>query len=145
MHSDEQPLFESASGAENQAAGIEQTPEATGSYNDQFIRGWDALSPSSVFFQQVSGQAAQSAGSFIRRPMDLPPPVGHRMQTPGVSRASEALSSVLSQIDQEPVPVQPLRASGIMGGSGDLSPHMPAVGDVRGATGPNPDTQAQLA
>ena len=100
------------------------------------------MSPSSVLFQQVSGQAAQSAGSFIRRPMDLPPPVGHRMQTPGISRASEALSSVLSQFDQEPVPVQPLRSSGIMVGSDDLSP--PTVGDVRGASRPDSDTQAQL-
>ena len=137
MLSDNQPLFESAPGAEIQAAGDQQSPEAGGPNNDQFIRAWDSLSPSSICFHQAqaSEQAAQSVGSFIRRPMHLPPPVGHRMQTPGVSRASEALSSVLSQIDQEPVPVQPLRSSGIIVGSGDLSP--PTVGDVRGDSGPD--------
>ena len=114
MHSDEHPIFESASGVENQlqAAGIEQTPEATctctGPCNGQFTRGWDSLSPSSVFFSM----------------MDLPPPVGHRMQTPGISRASDPFSSVLGQFGQlqAPVPVQPLRPPGIMVGSGDLSP-----------------------
>ena len=145
MFSGDHPLFESATGAENQAAGVEQTPEAQGQHNDQFIRGWDSLSPSSVFFQQASEQAAQSVGSFIRRPMQLPPPtqVGHGVQTPGISRASAALSSVLSQFDQEPAPGQPLQSSGIIGGSENLSP--PAVGDVAGATGPGPDTQAHQA
>ena len=83
MFSGDHPLFESATGAENQAAGVEQTPEAQGQHNDQFIRGWDSLSPSSVFFQQASEQAAQSVGSFIRRPMQLPPPtqVVHRWDT----------------------------------------------------------------
>ena len=97
------------------------------------------------FVYQASEQAAQSVGSFIRRPMDLPPPTQVRtgVHTPGISRASEALSSVLDQFDREPVPVQPVRASGIMGGSGDLS--SPAIGDVRGANGPDPDTQAQQA
>ena len=144
MYSDEQPLFESAPGAKNQAAGDQQTPEATGSNNEQFIQGWDYLSPSSMFFQQASEQAAQSVGSFIRRPMDLPPQqVGQGVHTPVISRASGVISSVLARFDQEPIPVQPLRTSGIMVGSGDLSP--PAVGDVRGATGPDPDTQAHLA
>ena len=97
------------------------------------------------FFHQASEQAAQSVGSFIRRPMQLPPPtqVGHGVQTPGISRASAALSAVLSQFDQEPAPVQPQRASVIMGGSDDLSHSV--VGDAAGVTGPGPDTQAHLA
>ena len=65
------------------------------------------------------------------------------VHTPVISRASEALSSVLAQFDREPIPVQPLRTSGIIGGSGDLFP--PTVGEVRGATGRDPDTQAHLA
>jgi hypothetical protein len=65
------------------------------------------------------------------------------VQTPGISRASAALSAVLSQFDREPAPAQPRRSSGIMGGSDDLSP--PAVGDAAGVTGPGPDTQAHLA
>ena len=103
------------------------------------------MSPSFNMFQQASAQAAQSVGSFIRRPMGLPPQqVGQGVHTPVILRASEALSSVLAQFDREqPIPVQPLQTSGIMGGSGDLSP--PAVGDVQGATGPDPDTQAYLA
>ena len=124
MLSDNQPLFESAPGAEIQAAGDQQSPEAGGPNNDQFIRAWDSLSPSSIFFHQAqaSEQAAQSVGSFIRRPMDLPPPtqVGTGVHTAGISRASEALSSVLDQFDQEPTQVQPVRASSIMGGSGVL-------------------------
>ena len=147
MLSDDQPLFGSAPGAENQAAGDQQSPEAAGSNNDQFIRGWDPLSPSSIFFHQAyaSEQAAQSVGSFIRRPMDLPPPTqaGQGVRAPVFPRASEALSSVLEQFDQEPAPGQSLWASGIMGASGDLSP--PAVGSVTGASGTDPDTQAQLA
>ena len=72
--------------------------------------------------------------------MDLPPPT--QVGT-AISRASEALSSVMDQFDQYPIQVQPVRASGIMGGSGDLS--SPTIGDVRGANGPDPDTQAQAA
>ena len=142
MLSDDQPLFESAPGAEIQAAGDQQSPEAGGHNNDQFIRGWDSLSPSSIFFHQAqaSEQAAQSVGSFIQRLMDLPPPT--QVGT-AISRASEALSSVMDQFDQYPIQVQPVRASGIMGGSGDLS--SPTIGDVRGANGPDPDTQAQAA
>ena len=145
MFSDDQPLFESAQGAENQVAGDEQTPAAQGPNNDQFIQGWDSLSPSSVCFHQASEQAAQSVGSFIRRPMDLPPPtqVGQGVHTPGISRASPALSSVLDEFVREPIPVQPVQSSDIIGGVGDLS--FPAIGDVRGANGPDPDTQAQQA